>query len=365
MTDCVCVLDAVGSKSAAVLAMEGGGLINMVFAAAFPERTRALVLINAYATLSRYDDYPWGMPPQALERWIQGTMAQWGTGESLRVLAPELADDERYRVWFSRYDRAWMSQASIRVIVPQLGTIDVRGVLPAIKSPTLVISHADMPWVRTGHSRYLAEKIPGARLIERPGFWGLFWLHDVDWVLDEIQAFFTGTRGTPDLDDRVLATVMFTDIVGSTERAASIGDKRWRLLLEEHEDVARREIQRFRGRLIKSTGDGFLVTFDGPARATRCALAVTDAVKSLGIEVRVGLHTGEIELRDEDVHGIAVHITERVTAEAAAGEVLVSGAVPPLVAGSGIEFDDRGPRTLKGVPGEWRLFAVRGQQAPG
>jgi class 3 adenylate cyclase len=184
-------------------------------------------------------------------------------------------------------------------------------------------------------------------------------MHDVDWTLDEVQAFLTGTRGTTGLDDRVLATVLFTDIVGSTERAAEIGDQRWHWLLDEHDALVRREIERFRGRPLKSTGDGFLATFDGPARAIRCAVALGQAVRPLGIAVRTGLHTGEVELRTEDVGGIAVHIAARVMAEAGAGEVLVSGAVPPLVAGSGIHFEDRGPRALKGVPGDWRLFAVQ------
>jgi class 3 adenylate cyclase len=237
---------------------------------------------------------------------------------------------------------------------------DARGILPAIKAPTLVVSHTESGWLRLGHGRYLAEHIPNARYVERQGPVGLFWMHDADWTLDEVRAFFTGARSAPGFDDRVLATVLFTDIVGSTERAAEIGDQRWRWLLDEHDTIVRREIERFRGRPVKSTGDGFLATFDGPARAIRCAVALGEAVRPLGIDVRTGLHTGEVELRGEDVGGIAVHIAARVMAEAGGGEVLVSGAVPPLVAGSGIDFADRGARALKGVPGDWRLFAVQG-----
>jgi class 3 adenylate cyclase len=211
-----------------------------------------------------------------------------------------------------------------------------------------------------GHGRYLAEHIPNARYIERPGSWGgVYWVQDVDWVLDEVQTFLTGAKGAASFDERVLATVLFTDIVGSTKRAIEVGDRSWRDLLDEHDEIVRREIERFRGRRVKSTGDGVLATFDGPARAIRCALELRDAVRTLGIEIRTGLHTGEIEVRGEDVAGIAVVIGARVMTEAGAGEVLVSAAVPPLVVGSGLEFDDRGAHALKGVPGDWRLFAVR------
>jgi class 3 adenylate cyclase len=275
------------------------------------------------------------------------------------MLAPEIADDLRLSDWYARLERSSMSPTNYQYVLKVVGAADLRGILPTIKAPVLVISHAGHPYLRLGHGRYLAEHLPNARYVERPGFWGVPWLHDVDWTLDEVQSFFTGTRGTPDLDDRVLATVLFTDIVGSTRRAAEIGDKRWRVLLDEHDVLTRREIDRFRGRWVKSTGDGLLATFDGPARATRCALALVETVRPLGIEVRAGLHAGEVELRDDDVGGIAVHIAERVMAEATAGEVLVSHSIPPLVAGSEIEFDDRGVRELKGVPGEWKLFAVR------
>jgi class 3 adenylate cyclase len=287
-------------------------------------------------------------------------LAQWGRGDALNTTAPELASDERFRTWFGKLERLTMNPASAAGFARygQL-RVDVRGILPWIKAPTLVISHTEMPWLRPGHSRYLGDHIPNALLMERPGFWGVPWLHDVEGTIGEVQAFFTGTRGAPDPDDRVLATVLFTDIVGSTKRAADIGDQQWRDLLGEHDKLTVREIARFRGRPVKSTGDGYLATFDGPARAIKCAVSLADAVRQLGIEVRTGLHTGEIEQGDNDVGGIAVHIAERVMAQAGASEVVVSGAVPPLVAGSGIDFEDRGTHDLKGIPGEWRIFAVK------
>jgi len=360
MMDLRWVLDAVGSERAAFLATEVGGMPAALFAATFPERTLALALVDCMAMLRRAEDYPWGFTQDALERFTAVFVATWGTGESLGVIAPELAEDERFRDWFARLERLSMSPTPLETMWRRIAsTFDVRGILPSIKAPTLVISHAEQPWIRLGHGRYLAEHIPNARYVERPGFAGpLFWIHDVDWTLDEVQAFLTGSRSAPSLDDRVLATVLFTDIVGSTERAAEIGDQRWRWLLDEHDALVRREIERFRGRPVKSTGDGFLATFDGPARAIRCAVALGPALGPLGIQVRAGLHTGEVELRVEDIGGIAVHIAARVMAEASAGEVLVSGAVPPLVAGSGLRFADRGTHALHGVPGEWRLFAV-------
>jgi class 3 adenylate cyclase/pimeloyl-ACP methyl ester carboxylesterase len=352
------VMDAVASERAAYLATELGGILGILFAATFPERTLALALLNCFATMNRFDDYPWGLPSKALDRFEKAFVQAWGTGENLRVLAPELVDDERFRESYARLERLSMGPFTSRVVATTITNIDMRGILSSIKAPTLVISHEGSSLARSGHGRYLADHISDARYIERPGFWGLPWIHDVDWVLDELQTFFTGTKGVPSLDDRVLATVLFTDIVGSTERAASLGDHRWRALLDEHDALTRREIERFRGRLVKSTGDGCLATFDGPARAIRCALALTEVVHGLGIEVRTGLHTGEVELRDKDLGGIALHIAQRVMGEAGSGEVLVSSAIPPLVAGSGIDFDDRGVRALKGVPGEWRLYAV-------
>jgi class 3 adenylate cyclase len=290
---------------------------------------------------------------------VEQSIAEFGSAGTLRGLAPELADDERFREWFARLERLSTGPTNMETQMRSLSIWDSRGMLPSIKTPTLVISHTKHPWVRSEHGRYLADHIPDARYIERSGHFGLYWIHDVEWVLDEVQTFITGTRGPADLEDRVLATVLFTDIVASTEHATELGDRRWRHLLDEHDSVVRSEIERFRGKALKSTGDGVMATFDGPARAIRCALAIKEAVGELGVQIRTGLHTGEVEQRGEDVGGIAVHIAARVMAEAPANEVLVSGAIPPLVAGSGLEFDDRGSHALKGVPGEWRLYAVK------
>jgi class 3 adenylate cyclase len=351
------VLDAAGSQRAALLLVGDSGVLGIFFAATFPECTRALVFVDCYATLGRHDDYPWGIPPDTFERLAKVQDREWATGERVHSLAPEMADDGRFLDWYTRLERGTMAPSRVAES-RQFAAIDNRGILSSVRAPTLVITHEGHPYVRPDHGRYLAEHITNARLIERRGFFGLFFLHDVDGTLEAVQSFLTGTKGTPDMDDRVLATVLFTDIVGSTKLATSMGDRRWRDLIDEHDRLTRQEIERFRGRFVKSTGDGVLATFDGPARAIHCALALTSAMQQLGIEVRTGLHTGEIELREGDVGGIAVHIAQRVMSEAAPGHVFVSGAVPPLVAGSMINFEDRGSRTLKGVTGDWRLFEV-------
>jgi len=358
-SDLLAVLDAAGSDRSALVAVESGIFPATLHAATTPDRVRSMVLLNPIASFRRHEDYPWGFPDDALERFVELTVSHWGTGEMLRVLAPELYVNQRFRESYARFERLSSAPDIIEEFASYLVRyFDARGLLPAIRTPTLVISHTRHPFIRLGHGRYVADHIPGARYLEREAFWGLYTEHDVEWVLDQVQTFLTGVRGAPDLDDRVLATVLFTDIVGSTEQAAAIGDRAWRRLLDEHDEVVRREIERFRGRALKSTGDGVMATFDGPARAIRCAVAMNEAVRSLGVEVRTGLHTGEVEQRGEDVGGIAVHIAARVMAKAGPNEVLVSGSVPPLVAGSGLVFDDRGSHQLKGVPGEWRLFAV-------
>ena len=355
--DVIRVMDAVSSGRAAYLGAGDIGPFALLLVASFPDRFSALALMDCWATRFRKTDYPWGT---LAEGWRGGDWSEtWGTEKSAAFQAPEKAGDERFLEWYGRLERSTISLATIRVLQRILETIDVRGVLSSIQVPTLIISHTGNPFIEPGHGRYLAEHIPTARYVERPGFWRLPWLHDVDWTLDEVQSFFTGNRPTPDLDDRVLATVLFTDIVGSTRRAAELGDKKWRELLDEYERLMEEEIQRFRGRPIKSTGDGMLATFDGPARAIRSALAMRDSAYAIGIDIYTGLHTGEIELRGEDVGGIAVSITARVMSEARPGEILVSGSIPPLVAGSGIQFEERGVRELKGVPGEWRIFAVK------
>jgi class 3 adenylate cyclase/pimeloyl-ACP methyl ester carboxylesterase len=354
------VLDAIGSGRASIFATDAGGWAAILFAATFPERTNSLALINSFATIRRYPDYPWGFPSPVLDRFMDISITQWGEGKNLRVIAPELADDERFRDWYAKLERLTMNPSTISGFARQgFFKTDLRSILPSINAPTLVISHEGMPWVRLGHGRYLAGHIKDARYVERPGFWGLAWLHDVQGTIDEVQSFLTGTRAAPELDDRVLATVLFTDIVGSTRRAAEVGDRQWRELMDQHDSLMQREIERFRGRQVKTTGDGLLATFDGPARAIRCALALRETAESIGVEIYAGLHTGEVEVRVEDVSGIAVNIAARVMGEALSGEVFVSSSVPPLVAGSDIEFEDRGVRDLKGVPGEWRLFSVK------
>jgi len=354
------VLDAVGSERAAVFAMEHGGLPAMLFSATFPERVSALVLLNCWPRLVRADDYPWGMPPATAQKFLRGNIERWGTGRDLDFIAPELAADERFRRWYARLERLSMSHGVYEAytLYNLEARADLRSILQTIRAPTVVIQHTRHRWIRPEHGQYLAERIPNATYIERPGEFGLWWRHDTEAVLEEVQAFLTGSRAIPDLDDRVLATVLFTDIVGSTEHATALGDSRWRELLDAHDGACRRHIERFRGREVKTTGDGFLATFDGPARAIRAALAIRDEVRGLGIHVRSGIHTGEVQQRGDDVAGIAVHIAQRVQGLAQPGEVLVSRTVVDLVAGSGIRFDDRGTHTLKGVPGEVRLFAT-------
>ena len=275
------------------------------------------------------------------------------------LFAPSIANDERIRRAWARYERSAATPGSTKAIVRLIYESDVRDVLPAIRVPTLVIHRRDAVGFRVEHGRYLGEHIPDARYVELPGIDNLIWAGDQDAMVAEIQAFVTGVRPATE-PRRVLATVLFTDIVGSTERAAELGDVRWQALLADHNRVVRRQLERFGGLEIKVVGDGFLATFDGPARAVRCAIAIRDEVRELGLEIRAGIHVGEIEVLPDDIAGLAVHLGARVSALAGPGEVLVSSTVKDLVVGSGIAFEDRGSHVLKGVPGEWRLFAVSG-----
>jgi class 3 adenylate cyclase len=329
----------------------------MLFAATYPERVSALILVNTAARHLRDVDYPWGLPADRMARFLQRMEELWGTGDLVDVTAPSVAHDPRFRRWYGRYERASMGPSACATMYATQFERDLRGVLPTIRVPTLVLHRAGNRHLRVGHGRYLAEHIPGARYVELPGEDHLFFTGDTEAVLAEIEEFLTGAR-SPGEVDRVLATVLFTDIVGSTERAAALGDRAWRAVLDTHNGIVRRELDRHRGREVKTAGDGFLATFDGPARGIRCASAVRDEIRPLGIEIRAGLHTGECELMGDDVGGIAVHIGARVAGAAGAGEVLVSSTVKDLVAGSGIRFADRGLHVLKGVPGEWRLFTV-------
>jgi class 3 adenylate cyclase len=351
------VLDAVGSERAAVVANNAGGLRAMFFAAAYPKRTSAVVLHGCYARLAWADDYPWGVPSHLLDQAIApigaGAAPEVFTG--LNVIAPHALQDSEFVSQWYRRSLSVFSPARARAGAEAAVYADVRPLLPAIQAPTLVLYRRGDRLAGKPYANYLAEHIADAILVEVPGDDNLICVGDFDPDVEEIEEFLTGARHAPDTD-RVLATVLFTDIVGSTERAAELGDRAWRDLLDRHDQVVRRQIERFRGREVKTVGDGFVATFDGPGRAIHCACAIRDAARALGIEVRVGLHTGEVEMRGDDVAGMAVHIGARVAACAGPGEVLVSGAIPPLVAGSGLVFEDRGEHELKGVPGTWRLY---------
>jgi class 3 adenylate cyclase len=320
---------------------------------------QALVLYGGMPTVIERDDFPFGVSPEGYEEFIEGSLQIWPDGGLLRLWAPSHGEDPVARDWFERYQRLSASPGAMKALWDVLKDTDVRAILPAIKAPTLIMHRTDDTLIDVGCSRYMAEKIPNAKLVEFPGHDHLWWFGDQDVISDEIEEFLTGARQAPE-PDRVLATVLFTDIVGSTQRAAELGDRAWRDLLERHGEVVRRQLSRHRGREVKTTGDGFLATFDGPARGITCAREIADGVRDLGIEIRAGLHTGECEVIGDDVGGIAVHTGARVSSLAGPGEVLVSQTVKDLVAGSGIEFEDRGAHELKGVPGEWRLFAAGG-----
>jgi len=357
MDDVRAVMDAAGAESAALIGVSEGGPMNLLFAGTYPQRTRALVLVSSFARLSRAPDYEFGTDVAAFERYLERLDREWGTGVGFRALFPGQPDHGALREWWARFQRSAASPgASVALQRMSLGT-DVRPVLPTIRVPVLVLHRIGDRFVPVEHARYLARHISGARLVEFPGSDHLPWMGDSDAVLGEIQEFLTGTRDHGE-HDRVLATVLFTDIVSSTEHAARLGDHRWHEVLESYYDLARRQLGRFRGREIDTVGDGLFASFDGPARAVRCAAAISTGVRSLGIEVRAGLHTGECEVIGEKVGGIAVHIGARVAALARPGEVLVSTTVKDLVAGSGLGFEERGTHTLKGVPGEWQLYAV-------
>jgi pimeloyl-ACP methyl ester carboxylesterase len=360
MDDVRAVMDAVGSERAALYALSEGGPLAIVFAATYPQRVSALVLNGTLARATEAPDYPEGAHMRAvLDQLCQMIDAGWGQGRTLSLFAPSQAASEHARREWGRVERAVSSPGAARAYMRILYDIDVRPVVPTIRVPTLVIHRTDDHTVSVPSGRWLAGNLPGARYVELPGDDHIPWLGDATSLLDEVQEFLTGTRGETDVD-RVLATVLFTDIVGSTEHAVQAGDHRWREVLDRHDAVVRQQVDRFRGRFVKSTGDGSLGTFDGPARAVRAACAVRDSLRGLGIQMRAGLHTGEIELRSEDVGGIAVHIGARVAEVASPAEVLVSSTVKDLVAGSGLRFADRGTHNLHGVPGEWRLFAVEG-----
>jgi class 3 adenylate cyclase len=357
MDDVSTVLDAAGSERAVVIANLGGGLLGATYAAAHPERVASLVLVDCFARFLAADDYPFGGSVEGVNQATEEVETGAGHGLMIDLFAPSFVHDEPVRRAWARYERQAASPGMMKAVVRLMYESDVRSVLPAIRVPTLVMQHSGAERFGPPFGRFLAEHIDGARYVELPGGDSLIWAGDQSATLDEIEDFVTGIRPAPE-PTRVLATVLFTDIVGSTATASELGDARWRRLLDEHNHVIRRQLDRFGGRQVKTVGDGILATFDGPARAVRCAAAIRDGVEELGLRVRAGLHTGEIELEGEDIAGLAVHIGARVSALASGGEILVSSTVKDLVAGSGLAFEDHGSHELKGVPGEWRIFRV-------
>jgi class 3 adenylate cyclase len=351
MDDVRAVMDAAGSERAAVFGMSEGGAMSMLFAATYPERTRALMLYGTYA------HYPtWVLSGERLQNFIDVIERGWGTGDTVEFFMPSKVSDKAFRREWARRERQGASPAAAVALTRMNTEIDVRPILPAIRVPTLVLHRTGDPRINVEAGRYIGRHIPGAKYVELPGEDHVpFDIYDR--ILDEVEEFLTGSRSEVEID-RVLATVLFTDIVDSTKRAAELGDRHWRSLLDRHDNAVRQQLARFRGQEVKNLGDGFMATFDGPARAVRCATAISDTVKQLGIAVRSGLHTGEIELKRDDVAGIAVHIAARVAAEAEAGETVVSSTVRDLVAGSGLRFQDRGVRALKGLPEEVRPYSV-------
>jgi len=365
MDDVRAVMDAVGFERAAIFAPSDAGSMAILFAATHPQRTTALILYGTFAAGANEPGYPWGGTPAEWEAAAERWQEKWGRVVfALERFAPSKVGDERYTDWFGRLERLAASPGAAATLARMNGEIDVRHVLPSVSVPTLVLHRSGERVVVVEEGRYIAERIPGAKYVELDGADHWPWLGDANSVLEEMQEFLTGTR-EPTEPERVLATVLFTDIVGSTERAVELGDRRWRDLVEDHHALVRSELARFRGREIDTAGDGFFASFDGPARAVRCACAITKGVKPLGLEVRAGLHTGECELIGDKVGGIAVHTCARVASLAQPGEVLATRTVKDLVAGAGIEFVDRGVARLKGILDEWQLFAVSGTGGPG
>jgi class 3 adenylate cyclase len=359
MDDVRAVMEAAGSKRAALLGVSEGAAMSILFAATYPERVHALILYGGLARDTWAPGYPFRgvSSDEQLEEWLSQWRQEWGGPFGIDMWAPSRAKDERFKLWFAKYLRLAGTPKSVARLVRMNREIDVRDILPAIRVPTLVLHRTGDRAVEVANGRYLADHIPGSKYVELDGEDHLWWVGDSASILNEIEEFLTGERHALE-PDRVLATVMFTDIVRSTERMSELGDRRWRDLLDGHNKVMLKQIDRYRGRVIKNTGDGFLATFDGPARAIHCALAVGQEMHNMGIEIRSGLHTGEVEIIGEDLGGISVHTACRIMANARADEVWTSRTVRDLVAGSQFKFREQGTFQLRGIPGDWPLFIV-------
>jgi pimeloyl-ACP methyl ester carboxylesterase len=357
MDDVRAVMDAANSKRAALFGVSEGGPMSMLFATTYPERVSALVLYGTYAKRVRVDDYPWAPTLEQHRKFLDAMQQEWGGPTQAGEWAPSVAGDDRFKRWWGQFLRLGASPAAARAVLEMTLEIDVRDILPAIRVPTLILHRTGDRRIDVGGSRYMAGQIPEARLVELAGADHLFWVGDADAIVDEMQEFLTGERHAAE-PTRVLATVLFTDMVESTSRAVQLGDARWRALISDHDRLVRDELTRFRGREIDRRGDGFLAIFDGPARAISSALSIVDRAHELGIQVRAGLHTGELDVIESGIAGIAVHTGARVMALAGPDEVLVSSTVKDLVAGSGLTFSEKGTYDLKGVPGTWRIFRV-------
>jgi len=358
MEDVHAVMDAAGSERAALFGVSEGGPMSIVFAATYPQRTTAMVLYGSYAKRSWAPDYAFAWNDEKWDTILKNIEQHWGTREGidLPMFAPSIVGNEALADAVAAYYRSCASPGAVLAVMKMNREIDVRNILPSVRVPTLILHRTGERHIDVENARYMALRIPGAKLVELPGVDHPPWFGDSEPMLDEIEEFLTGSRHAPE-PERVLATVQFTDIVQSTERAAALGDRKWRELLEAFQALVRGKLKEYRGREIDTAGDGFLAAFDGPARAIRCAAAVREGARAHGIEIRAGVHTGECEIIGEKLGGIAVHIGSRVASKAAPGEIVVSQTVKDLVAGSGLAFAERGTHTLKGVPGEWRLYA--------
>ena len=357
--DLAAVLDAVGFERPALVAEGWPGLKAVRFSVAHPERVSALVLVGTYAYYVREADYPWGVSPESIDEEAAATGVGWGTDAAVALLAPSRVADERFRTWYARAARFTGGPDQVADMIRAGLKEDVRPFLPSVSVPTLVLHREGDRYIELGAGRYLAQHIPNAKFVVLPGDDHLFFVGDTDALADEIEEFLTGARSGAE-GEVVLAAVLFTDIVASTEHQARVGSREWSRLTDRHDAIVRAALNRHRGHEVKTMGDGFLVTFDASGRAIRCAAEIVAGAKNIGLDLRAGIHTGEVEVRGDDIAGLAVTIAKRVCDLARPGEVLVTRTVTDHVVGSGIEFDDQGERELKGVPGTWRLFTVVG-----